>query len=785
MTHWSKVLASKSNRGLGVSSFYALNRGLLFKWIWRFLSRDQSLWAQVIHALHGSNTSTLSASYSSLWSSIIKECNALKSQGLDLISHCKIRVGNGMSTSFWHDQWLGDSCLRLSYPRLFALENNKVCSVAAKMSAPFVSSLRRDVRGGEESAQLSRISDLLDTVVLSNMGDRRFWDLNGDGCFRVKDVRRLLDDMLLPKSDVPSRWVKQIPIKVNVLAWKISMDRLPTRVNLHRRGVQVSPISCPICCEALENLDHLLFCCDLAKDIARSICNWWGLVWNPVDSYRSWLSWFNLVQLQSSSKQVLEGVFYTSWWSIWSYRNHLLFSDSNLRKDAYFPAPAGDSEAHVLADWNAVYDAHNEVAFLMLGKEGKPVGPYVIKMKNYEEQLECLGYVLPQDLSVGLILNGLTSDFSQRMIFLYFNAISSDGIYETDVLNLVPNVNFMIDTSLPLRMYLLKHKHEVFETFKMFKNEIENQLGKTIKAIRSDRRGKYISHEFNDYLKACGIVQQLTPPYTPQHNGVSERRNRTLLDMARSMMNLTTLPLSFWDYALESAASILNMVPKKVDKTPYELWSKRLIGLSQYAYMDEILKGSRWIIPNVVISPCYIMYAVRCTRPDVAFAQNLTSRFQQNPGEPHWTIVKTILKIRLRFERKRNGLEKLQNKVLLQCRLHKLNNIAASEAEMEVVWIVKFISGFGIVPTINEPIKMFCDNSAALLIANESGIQRGARHYHRRYHYVRECIKLGEINLLKVHTDDYLADLFMNALPKGKLTQHARSMGLRLACSFM
>ncbi|GJZ77033.1 RNA-directed DNA polymerase, eukaryota, reverse transcriptase zinc-binding domain protein [Tanacetum coccineum] len=234
-----------------------------------FLSRDQSLWAQVIHALHGSNTSTLSASYSSLWSSIIKECNALKSQGLDLISHCKIRVGNGMSTSFWHDQWLGDSCLRLSYPRLFALENNKVCSVAAKMSAPFVSSLRRDVRGGEESAQLSRISDLLDTVVLSNMGDRRFpGNLNGTGGIR---------------------WVKQIPIKVNVLAWKISMDRLPTRVNLHRRGVQVSPISCPICCEALENLDHLLFLvyCDLAKDNARSICNWCGLVWNPVDSYRS------------------------------------------------------------------------------------------------------------------------------------------------------------------------------------------------------------------------------------------------------------------------------------------------------------------------------------------------------------------------------------------------------------------------------------------------------------------------------------------------------------------
>ncbi|GJX85793.1 hypothetical protein Tco_0336567 [Tanacetum coccineum] len=107
--------------------------------------------------------------------------------------------------------------------------------------------------------------------------------------------------------------------------------------------------------------------------------------------------------------------------------------------------------------------------------------------------------------------------------------------------------------------------------------------------------------------------------------------------------------------------------------------------------------------------------------------------------------------------------------------------IAASEA----VWIRKFISGLGIVPTINEPIRMFCDNSAALHFANEPGVQKGARHYHRRYHYVCESIALGKIRFLKVHTDDNLADPFTNALPKGKLTQHARSMGLCLASSFM
>ncbi|GJZ20126.1 retrotransposon protein, putative, ty1-copia subclass [Tanacetum coccineum] len=132
-------------------------------------------------------------------------------------------------------------------------------------------------------------------------------------------------------------------------------------------------------------------------------------------------------------------------------------------------------------------------------------------------------------------------------------------------------VTFTDDFSRYGYVYLLKHKHEVFETFKVFQKEVENQLGKTIKSLRSDRGGEYMSQEFLDHLKDHGIIAHRTPPYTPQHNGVSERRNRTLLDMVRSMMSQTTLPKSFWDYALETAARILNMVPtKKVEKTPYK-----------------------------------------------------------------------------------------------------------------------------------------------------------------------------------------------------------------------
>ena len=107
----------------------------------------------------------------------------------------------------------------------------------------------------------------------------------------------------------------------------------------------------------------------------------------------------------------------------------------------------------------------------------------------------------------------------------------------------------------------MKHKSETFEKFKEFQSEVENQRDRKIKFLRSDRGGEYLSDEFGTQLRKCGIVSQLTPPGTPQRNGVSERRNRTLLDMVRSMMSLTDLPLSFWGYALETAAFTLNREP--------------------------------------------------------------------------------------------------------------------------------------------------------------------------------------------------------------------------------
>ncbi|GJV04930.1 putative RNA-directed DNA polymerase [Tanacetum coccineum] len=134
-------------------------------------------------------------------------------------------------------------------------------------------------------------------------------------------------------------------------------------------------------------------------------------------------------------------------------------------------------------------------------------------------------------------------------------------------------VTFTDDFSRYGYVYLIKHKSNTFEVFKRYQNKVENQLGRKIKVLLSDRGGEYLSIEFFDHLKNCGIVSQLTPPVTPQLNKVVERRNRNMLDMVRSMMSRVTLPISFWGYTLETATHILNLVPtKKVSKTPFEMW---------------------------------------------------------------------------------------------------------------------------------------------------------------------------------------------------------------------
>ncbi|XP_039688647.1 secreted RxLR effector protein 161-like [Medicago truncatula] len=184
-----------------------------------------------------------------------------------------------------------------------------------------------------------------------------------------------------------------------------------------------------------------------------------------------------------------------------------------------------------------------------------------------------------------------------------------------------------------------------------------------------------------------------------------------------------------------------------------------------------------------------IMYAMICTRPDVSYALSATSRYQSNPGNDHWIAVKNILKYLRRTKdtfliyggqeelsvigytddsfqtdhddfRSQSGYVFCLNGGVVSWKSSKQETvddstteaeyIAASNAAKEAVWIKKFISDLGIVPSIVDPIELLCDNNGAIVQAKEPRSHQKSKHIQRRYHLIREIIERGDVKICKV-----------------------------------
>lgn len=136
-------------------------------------------------------------------------------------------------------------------------------------------------------------------------------------------------------------------------------------------------------------------------------------------------------------------------------------------------------------------------------------------------------------------------------------------------------VTFVDDASKYCQVYFLSQKSSVLEAFKRYKSLVENQTGTKIKYLQSDNGRKYCNQEYDHFLSKCGIERRLTAPHTPQQNGVAERMNRTLLDMARCFLIQSNLPSMFWSDAIATACYIRNRCPTRTlnGLTPHEKWT--------------------------------------------------------------------------------------------------------------------------------------------------------------------------------------------------------------------
>ena len=283
--------------------------------------------------------------------------------------------------------------------------------------------------------------------------------------------------------------------------------------------------------------------------------------------------------------------------------------------------------------------------------------------------------------------------------------------------------------------------------------------------------------------------------------------------------------------------------------------SRRMIGLSQSNYIERVLKRfsmenskkgflpynhgiqlSKGMAPktpeekdrmkNIPYASAIgsIMYAMLCTRPDVAYALGVTSRYQSDPGESHWTAVKSILKYLRRtkdlflvyggeselkieghtdssFQSDRDDSKSVSGFVFtlnggavswksskqqtVADSTTEAEYIAASEAAKEVVWMKKFFTELGVVPGIADPIPLLCDNNGAIAQAKEPRSHQKSKHILRRFHLIREIIERGEIKIQKVDTKDNIADPFTKALSQKVFESHFSKMGVRRVADWL
>ncbi|KAK8977917.1 hypothetical protein V6N11_059547 [Hibiscus sabdariffa] len=187
-----------------------------------------------------------------------------------------------------------------------------------------------------------------------------------------------------------------------------------------------------------------------------------------------------------------------------------------------------------------------------------------------------------------------------------------------------------------------------------------------------------------------------------------------------------------------------------------------------------------------------IMYAMICTRPDLSYALSMTSRYQANPGEEQLSIKgytdasfqtdKDDSRSQSVFVFCLNGgavsWKSSKQDTIADSRT-EAEYIAASEATKEAVWIKKFVTELGVVPSTSDAMELYCDNNGAIAQAKEPRSHQRSKHILRRFHLIREIIDRGGVEICKVHTDNNIADPLTKPLTQQKHDRHNESLGIR------
>ncbi|GJR18741.1 RNA-directed DNA polymerase, eukaryota, reverse transcriptase zinc-binding domain protein [Tanacetum coccineum] len=183
-----------------------------------------------------------------------------------------------------------------------SFESDKGCTVSSRLNGcEWSSVLRRLPRGGVELLQFNGLMSSIGEVALSDHKDSWLWSLNSSNEYTVASVRALVDANTLVVDTTATRWN-------------------------HRIDIDVDSTLCSICGEDVETVNHIFFSCEMAKDLWALLAKWWSLDIPICSNFSEWSSWLDSLHLSSKKKLFLDGVGGTLLWSIWNFRNRLLFT---------------------------------------------------------------------------------------------------------------------------------------------------------------------------------------------------------------------------------------------------------------------------------------------------------------------------------------------------------------------------------------------------------------------------------------------------------------------------
>jgi hypothetical protein len=341
---WSEICKPKKEGGLGIKDLRLMNKSLLAKWRWKLLMCEDELWKNVLVAKYGNNVigntclneENARAGASVWWRDICKV-----DSGIGWFSHAASKkIGRGNHTVFWNNVWVGGTTLKARFPRLFGISTQKenlVCEVGCWVSGVWTWKLewRRNFFVWEEEL----VHELMEVIEHANITldeDRWVWNPGAEDGFSVKSTYVFLDHLAVggaTRSSLESFafkfiWKSGVPSKVTALSWKLLLDRIPTRDNLHSRGIiTVEDSRCPLCNIEIETAGHLFLRCRYVTGIWYAILRWLGVV--SVLPPTILLSYAMLVGCGSNKKR--RKGFSVVWlayiWVVWKARNDRIFNN--------------------------------------------------------------------------------------------------------------------------------------------------------------------------------------------------------------------------------------------------------------------------------------------------------------------------------------------------------------------------------------------------------------------------------------------------------------------------